>query len=168
MDDFSYDGCADAAVQMAEHPEPEILRLSLSDLALRTKTMKVSTRYRFTALCEADYLQVNLGSTVEEVLSQALDPPSSVNIQRAVAMLVEVRALTPNEEITILGRLLMRLSLDVHLGKFLIMACVFRCLDPALSIAAALSAKSPFITPFGHESQADLAKMSYRIGPHIP
>lgn len=27
---------------MAEHPEPEILRLSLADLALRTKTMKVN------------------------------------------------------------------------------------------------------------------------------
>jgi ATP-dependent RNA helicase DHX29 len=132
---------------MAEHPEPEILRLSLSDLALRTKTMKV-----------------NLGSTVEDVLSQALDPPSSVNIQRAVSVLVEVRALTPSEEITTLGRLLMRLSLDVHLGKFLIMACLFQCLDPALSIAATLSSKSPFITPFGHEAQADLAKNSFRIG----
>ncbi|KAI0034301.1 P-loop containing nucleoside triphosphate hydrolase protein [Vararia minispora EC-137] len=138
--------------RMAEHPEPEILRLSLSDLALRTKTMKARS---------ADH--ANLGSTVEEVLSQALDPPSSANIQRAVSVLVEVRALTPKEEITTLGRLLMRLSLDVHLGKFLIMACLFQCLDPALSIAATLSSKSPFITPFGHEQQADLAKSSFRV-----
>ena len=132
---------------MAEHPEPEILRLSLADLALRTKTMKV-----------------NLGTSVEDILTKALDPPSPVNIQRAVSVLVEVRALTPDEEITHLGRLLMRLSLDVHLGKFLIMACLLQCLDPALTIAAALSAKSPFLTPFGHEVQADLAKNSFRVG----
>lgn len=58
---------------MAEHPDPEIMRLSLSDLALRIKIMKVK-----------------MGSSVEDVLSRALDPPSPVNIQRAVSALVEV------------------------------------------------------------------------------
>ena len=58
---------------MAEHPDPEIMRLSLSDLALRIKMMKLK-----------------LGNSVEEVLLQALDPPSSVNIQRAISALVEV------------------------------------------------------------------------------
>lgn len=58
---------------MADHPLPEMTRLSLSDLALRIKTMKV-----------------DLGGTVEEVLSRGLDPPSSTNIQRAVLVLVEV------------------------------------------------------------------------------
>ena len=59
---------------MADHPLPEMLRLSLSDLALRIKIMRV-----------------NMGSTIEEVLSRALDPPSSTNVQRAVSALVEVR-----------------------------------------------------------------------------
>lgn len=58
---------------MAEHPDPEIMRLSLSDLALRIKIMKV-----------------NLGSSIEDVLSRALDPPSPTNVQRAIAALVEV------------------------------------------------------------------------------
>ena len=61
-------------IQMADHPDPEIMRLSLSDLALRIKIMKV-----------------NLGSSIEDVLSRALDPPLSVNIQRAIASLIEVR-----------------------------------------------------------------------------
>lgn len=43
--------------QMAEHPQPEILRLSLQDLALRIKIMKI-------------------GTSIEAVLLQALDPPS--------------------------------------------------------------------------------------------
>ena len=64
---------------MAEHPDPEMMRLSLSDLALRIKIMKV-----------------NLGSSIEDALSRALDPPSSINIQRAVSVLVEVSlTLTP-------------------------------------------------------------------------
>ena len=49
------------------------MRLSLSDLALRIKILKV-----------------DLGSSIEDVLSRALDPPVPVNVQRAVSALVEV------------------------------------------------------------------------------
>nr|XP_018262834.1 DEAH box polypeptide 36 [Kwoniella dejecticola CBS 10117]OBR84992.1 DEAH box polypeptide 36 [Kwoniella dejecticola CBS 10117] len=133
--------------QLAEHPIPEMLRLSLQDLALRIKILKVP-----------------LGKTIESVLLQALDPPSSVNIQRAIASLVEVKALTTNEDITPMGRLLSKLPMDVHLGKFLLVAAMMRCLDPALTIAATLNSKSPFVTPFGFESQAANAKKSFAVG----
>ncbi|KAF9068099.1 P-loop containing nucleoside triphosphate hydrolase protein [Rhodocollybia butyracea] len=131
--------------QMVDNPLPEMLRLSLADLGLRIKIMKIK-----------------LGSSIEDVLSRALDPPTSLNIQRAVSMLVEVRALTPSEEITPMGRLLSKLPTDVHLGKFLLIACVMRCLDPALTIAAALNSKSPFLAPFGLEQEADRAKASFK------
>jgi spore maturation protein SpmA len=51
-------------MQMADHPLPEMMRLSLSDLALRIKIMKVK-----------------LGSSIEDVLSRAVDPlcPSMFN-----------------------------------------------------------------------------------------
>ncbi|KAJ7235880.1 P-loop containing nucleoside triphosphate hydrolase protein [Mycena haematopus] len=130
---------------LAEHPLPEMMRLSLSDLALRIKIMKIK-----------------LGTSIEDVLSRALDPPVSINVQRAIAMLVEVGALTPLEEITPMGRLLSKLPTDVHLGKFLLTATLFRCLDPALTIAATLSSKSPFVSPFGHEQEADRAKIAFR------
>ncbi|KAL5535622.1 hypothetical protein ACEPAF_3716 [Sanghuangporus sanghuang] len=132
---------------MAEHPLPEMLRLSLSDLALRIKILKV-----------------NLGSSIEDVLTKSLDPPSSINIQRAKAALIEVGALTPTEDITPMGRLLSKLPTDVHLGKFLLIAALFSCLDPALTIAATLNSKSPFVTPFGLEQEADRAKNSFKIG----
>lgn len=48
-----------------------MLRLSLQDLALRIKIMKI-------------------GTSIEDVLLQALDPPSTTNVQRAIASLVEV------------------------------------------------------------------------------
>jgi len=130
---------------MADNPLPEMLRLSLSDLALRIKIMRVK-----------------LGSSIEEVLSKALDPPASINVQHAVSMLVEVRALTPTEDITPMGRLLSKLPTDVHLGKFLLIATLFRCLDPALTIAATLNSKSPFVSPFGLEQEADRAKHSFK------
>ncbi|KIK71157.1 hypothetical protein GYMLUDRAFT_66365 [Collybiopsis luxurians FD-317 M1] len=132
-------------IQMVDNPLPEMLRLSLADLSLRIKIMKVK-----------------LGSSIEDVLSRALDPPTPVNVQRAISMLVEVRALTPSEEITPMGRLLSKLPTDVHLGKFLLIAVLFQCLDPALTIAAALNSKSPFLTPFGLEQEADRAKASFK------
>ncbi|KAK0465179.1 P-loop containing nucleoside triphosphate hydrolase protein [Desarmillaria tabescens] len=132
--------------QMVDHPLPEMMRLSLSDLALRIKIMKV-----------------NLGTSIEDVLSRALDPPASINVQRAISMLVEVRALTTSEEITPMGRLLSKLPTDVHLGKFLLLATLLRCLDPALTIAAALNSKSPFITPMGLEQEADRAKATFKV-----
>ena len=132
---------------MAGHPDPEIMRLSLSDLALRIKIMKV-----------------NLGTSIEDVLSRALDPPLGINVQRAVSALVEVRALTSTEEITPMGRLLSQLPTDVHLGKFLLIATLFRCLDPALTVAATLNSKSPFLTPLGLAVDAEKAKLSFRVG----
>ena len=75
---------------------------------------------------------------------------------------IQVRALTPAEDITPLGRLLSKLPTDVHLGKFLLIATTFCCLDPALTIAATLSSKSPFLIPFGSEDAADLAKSRFK------
>ncbi|KAH9054906.1 helicase associated domain-containing protein [Lactarius vividus] len=134
----------DKPFQLVDHPDPGAMRLSLSDLALRIKMLKV-----------------DLGSSIGDVLSRALDPPSPLNVQRAVSTLVEIRELTPNEEITPLGRQLSDLPTDVYIGKFLLMAAVFRCLDPALTIAATLSSKSPFLTRFGGETEANRAKCSF-------
>lgn len=77
---------------LAEHPIPEILRLSLADLALRIKIL------RFTG-------------SIDDVLQRALDPPLTANIQRAVSSLIDIKALTTTEEITQLGKHLVKLPL---------------------------------------------------------
>ena len=76
----------------------------------------------------------------------------------------QVGALTPSQDITAMGRLLSKLPTDVHLGKFLLVACVLGCLDPALTIAATLNSKSPFLTPFGKEDEAHRQKLTFKIG----
>ena len=63
-----------------------------------------------------------------------------------------------------MGKLLSKLPTNVHLGKFLLISTIFRCLDPALTIAATLTSKSPFVVPFGLEQDADRAKKSFRVG----
>ena len=129
---------------MAQEQTPEMLRLSLQDLVLRVK------------ICR-------LGS-VEQSLSEALDPPLAKNIRRAIDALVDVKALTSTEELTSLGRQLAKLPLDVFLGKLILLGSIFHCLDGALTIAAILSSKSPFSAPMGAKSQADQARLAFRKG----
>jgi ATP-dependent RNA helicase DHX29 len=129
---------------MADQQTPEIMRLSLQDLVLRVK------------IC-------GLGNA-EEVLTTALDSPTPKNIRRAVDSLVEVKALTATEELTYLGRQLAKLPLDVYLGKLVLLGAVFGALDAAVTIAAILSSKSPFVAPMGQRSQADQARLGFKRG----
>jgi ATP-dependent RNA helicase DHX29 len=129
---------------MAPQQTPEMLRLSLQDLIIRVK------------IC-------GLGEA-EQALAQALDPPSSKNIRRAIDSLIEVGALTSNEELTPLGRQLAKLPLDANLGKLCILSAIFGCLDAGLSTAAILSSKSPFLVPFGARTQADAARLGFSRG----
>lgn len=129
---------------MAEQQTPELLRLSLQDLVLRVKICKLGE--------------------VEETLLEALDPPSSKNIRRAIDSLKEVKALTSNESLTSLGTQLAKLPLDVFLGKMIIHGAFFRCLDATVSIAAILSSKSPFVNAIGSNSQRDGARLTFQRG----
>lgn len=127
---------------MSDQQTPEMLRLSLQDLAIRVKICKIGG--------------------IEETLGDALDPPSAKNIRRAIDALVDVRALTGTEDLTPLGYQLARLPLDVFLGKLILLGSVFRCLDMAVTVAAILSSKSPFSAPFGQQQQANNARAAFR------
>ncbi|POS84595.1 hypothetical protein EPUL_002221 [Erysiphe pulchra] len=129
---------------IAEQQTPEFLRLSLQDLAIRVKICKLGR--------------------IEEVMSQAMDPPLAKNVRRAIDALIDVRALTTGEDLTPLGFQLARLPLDVFLGKLVLYGAVFRCLDASITIAAILSSKSPFSAPFGARAQADQVRLSFRKG----
>jgi ATP-dependent RNA helicase DHX29 len=129
---------------MAEQQTPEMLRLSLQDLVMRTKICKLGD--------------------IERTLAEALDPPSSRNVRRAIDALIEVDALTPGEELTYLGRQLAKLPLDAHLGKLVLLSSMLGCVDVAITIAAILSSKSPFLTPFGARQRADIAKLAFKKG----
>lgn len=129
---------------LPEEQTPEMLRLSLQDLVLRVKICK-------------------LGG-IEQTLTEALDPPSTKNIRRAIDSLVDVKALTALEELTALGRQLAKLPLDVFLGKLILLGTTFGCPDAMLTIAAILSSKSPFTAPMGARSQMDTVRLAFRKG----
>lgn len=131
-------------IRMFEQQSPEMIRLSLQDLALRVKICK-------------------LGG-IEEILSQALDAPLPRNIKRAIDSLIEAKALTSAEELTPLGRQLAKLPLDVYLGKMVLLGSVYGCLDAVTTIAAILSSKSPFVTPMGYHKEADAVRFSFKRG----
>lgn len=45
----------------------------------------------------------------------------------------------------------------------ILFGAIFKCLDPILTIAAALSFKSPFVRPFGKEDEADAARARFSV-----
>lgn len=62
-------------------------------------------------------------------------------------MLHAINALDESENLTPLGFHLARLPVDPLTGRMLIMAAIFSCLSPILTVAASLSFKDPFIMP---------------------
>ncbi|KAG0380585.1 ATP-dependent RNA helicase dhx29 [Mortierella sp. AD032] len=128
---------------MPEYQMPEIMRMPLEELCLMIK------------MCE-------LGD-IADVLGRALDAPPLKAIENAIQALQDVRALTAAEELTPLGIHLCNLPVDVHIGKMILFGSIFKCLDPVLTVSAMLSFKSPFVTPFGAEDEADAAKARFKL-----
>ena len=62
---------------------------------------------------------------------------------------------------TPLGFHLALLPIDPRLGKMLIYASIFSCIDPILTIAASMSLKSPFQAPMDKKREADAAKRMF-------
>ena len=129
---------------IAPQQTPEMLRLSLQELCMRVKICKMGD--------------------IERALSEALDPPSTKNVRRAIDALIEVNALTSAEELTDLGKQLAKLPLDAHLGKLVLTASSFGCLDFAITTAAMLSSKSPFVTPINQKQRADSVRFGFKKG----
>ena len=68
------------------------------------------------------------------------------------------------ERLTALGFHLASLPLDVRIGKLILLGAILQCVDPALTLAAALTCRSPFVAPFGMRAEADEAKKALAVG----
>ena len=76
-----------------------------------------------------------------------------------------VQALEDNSDaLTSLGYHLASLPVDVRIGKIIIYASLFNCLDPCLTIAATMSFKSPFVSPLDKRDEADQCKQEFSEG----
>ena len=95
--------------------------------------------------------------------SRLPEPPAPEAVESAVVTLVSIGALTPCEQLTPLGQLLTKLPVDVRLGKLILYGVCFGAADEALTIAAALTSRSPFLSPMERREQADESKRQFTL-----
>lgn len=65
-------------------------------------------------------------------LSRALDPPQPQVVNRAMSLLSSIGACVEGERLTPLGHHLAALPVHVRIGKMLLYAAVFGCLEPVV------------------------------------
>jgi len=143
---------------------PEMLRVGLEDLVLQI-------------------LVLDLGEPAQ-FLTKAVDPPTDLSIKNALQLLESLGAaecdwdldLNPKEErvdlevstsLTALGYHLATLPVHPRVGKLLIYGALFGVFDQCLTIAAAMTSRSPFVSSFDNRDAADAAKREFASDDHI-
>ncbi|HEX6236800.1 MAG TPA: ATP-dependent RNA helicase HrpA [Acidimicrobiales bacterium] len=113
---------------------------------------------------DPEILRTNLASVVLQMAALGLgdiesfpfvDRPDARAIRDAVALLVELGAMTTDRALTPLGRRLARLPVDPRFGRMILEADAHGCVHEVLVIAAALSIQDPRERPLGQEQEAD-------------
>eukprot|EP00798_Chlamydomonas_sp_ICE-L_P028045 gene28045-31147_t len=174
---------------MTQEQIPEILRVPLEGLVLQIKLLRmaekkvqgvepvqaflsqcieppsaeaVAAALRLLRIAEKEVLGVE---PVQAFLHLCIEPPSAEAVAAAVRALGNIGALKEEEggvqELSPLGRHLATLPVDVRVGKMLIYAAMLGCLDPITTIAAAMTLRSPFVSPLEKRDEADAAKASF-------
>ena len=124
---------------------PELLRADLQETCLDIKAQAFKTPIR-------------------QFLAEAIEPPAPATVNSAVLNLQALDALTDEEKLTSLGRLLASLPVHPALGKMIVLGVIFRCLDPMLLLGAAAEERNLFLNPLGHRAEAAAAKVSFVHG----
>ena len=148
---------------LASAQSPEVQRVPLEQLALRIKALRYP-------------------GTIADVCARLVEPPAAAAVDRAVAELVSLGALEvverdvadedPRERerarrrevLTPLGTHLSTLPVDARIGKLILFGAMFGVADEALTIAAILSHRSPFMSPPQKRDEADQAKRTFAVG----
>lgn len=123
---------------MPNFPIPEILRTPLESLVLQAKVH-------------------NPNLNAVEFLSQVLDSPGRDAVKGAVRTLRDIGLLDRTETLTPLGEHVASLSCDPRLGKALVLAAMFRCVLPMLSVVACLT-RDPFYNSLQNRARVAGAK----------
>ncbi|KAL7302548.1 hypothetical protein TKK_0005184 [Trichogramma kaykai] len=125
-------------------PIPEIKRIALEPLLLRIRIL------------HKDPLL-----DLYETFDKMIEPPTRESIATAIQRLQDVGAFDPECILTPLGHHLAALPVDVRIGKLILYGAIFCCVDSALTIAACLSHKSPFISPYDKRNEVAAKKKEY-------
>jgi len=123
---------------------PEMLRTRLEEVILQIKSLELGQASSF--------------------LSRVMEPPSEPSVERAIQLLRTINALDSREQLTAMGFHLAALPMDPQTGRMIILAAMFSCLDPVLSVAASLTFKDAFMVPLGREAEVDNIKKQISRG----
>ncbi len=99
---------------LSAHSIVEMLRLDLQEVIMHIKSMRMGA--------------------VEEVLSEAIEPPNPGRVAAAVDQLRLIGAVDAKQNLTPLGLILMHLPCDTKLGKLVVYGALFKALTPALTM----------------------------------
>ncbi|XP_027628805.1 putative ATP-dependent RNA helicase DHX57 [Tupaia chinensis] len=130
--------------QLLKQQLPEIQRVPLEQLCLRIKILEMFSTHN-----------------LQSVFSRLIEPPHADSLRASKIRLRDLGALTPDEKLTPLGYHLASLPVDVRIGKLMLFGSIFRCLDPALTIAASLAFKSPFVSPWDKKEEANQKRLEF-------
>lgn len=98
---------------------------------------------------------------VADFLAGAMEPPQPSAVDTARQNLISLGALTEEEELTPLGRLLAALPVHPTLGKMIVLGVIFRCLDPMIILGAAANERSFFLHPLEQRATVDKIKKRF-------
>lgn len=143
---------------------------SKTDAGMKRVTEAELKRIPLEEVC-LTILASGLSSSCKTFLANAPEPPLGSAIDFALEDLRCIGAITienrggsadgPYEKLTALGEHLTKIPIDARLGKMLLYGSMFQCLDPALTLAACLSAsQSPFASSLSMEGDEVRAAQS--------
>lgn len=132
-----YDEDIESDGTMSEFPTPEILRVPLETVVMSAKL----------------YCPEELAF---DFLSEAPQPPDQSALEFAISALKSCNVLADDESLTVLGRRIVPFSLHPRLSVTLVAASMLGVLDPALNLAAVLSApRSIFVANMSSDKVSD-------------
>ena len=127
-------------VHMAPARIPEMLRGPLQELCLQLRLAPILADVELRA-----------------AFGRCLATPPDVAVTAAISSLQRTGALEADESLTPLGRHLAALPCEVGVGRLIIFGALLKCAQPIMLIAAALSDRSPFLSPLGRRDEARAA-----------
>mmetsp|Transcript_27140 Transcript_27140/g.49819 ORF Transcript_27140/g.49819 Transcript_27140/m.49819 type:complete len:692 (-) Transcript_27140:48-2123(-) len=148
-----------------DHQPPEVQRTPLEQLILRIHAARLHLR--------------DPSGKAAAICAELLEPPNPAFVAKAVEQLVRLGALclqpyTQAECLTALGSHLAHLPLEARLGKLVLYGAAFgpAATDAALTLAAGLTSRSPFLAPWERREDAAKAKRKFAdkmiVGPVGP
>ena len=132
---------------LQEYLDPEIQREPLEDVILKIKSLNLPI------------------PRIENFMDFLVEPPVTSSVKDALLLLRQIEAIDENEQLTLLGSKLAMMPLNPLLSKMAIMAALFKCLNPILSIVSVLNEKDPFVlTAYKQRHLLDKARQNLADG----